>query len=259
VNSIISYQNLEINEIPYDFCIRNNFDKDGMIFCNILIYLFFFSLQDMSRTSIRGLLLSTLLAATVLTGAVGVVSIPAVHAQNQTAGAQDQQPAAEQQQQEQDFTANLTGDAEVPPVTTNATGTADFTLNEDGDEMSYDIEVEDLEGVLQAHIHQGSDSENGDIVVWLANESEPTDEIDGTLDSGNFAAEDFVGPLQGQNMSDLVDAIDGGQAYVNVHTEANPGGEIRGTIEQAPAASTSDDGGGDDGGDDGGDGDNDNN
>lgn len=194
----------------------------------------------------RGLLLSTLLAATVLTGAVGVVSIPNSHAQNQTAGTEGQQPAAEQQQQEQDFTANLTGDEEVPPVTTNATGTADFTLNEDGDEMSYDIEVEDLEGATQAHIHQGGENENGDIVVWLANETEPTDEIDGTLDSGAFTAEDFVGPLQGQNMSDLVDAINGGQAYANVHTESNPGGEIRGTIEQAPAAATGDDGGGDD-------------
>ena len=46
-------------------------------------------------------------------------------------------------------------------------------------------------------------------------------------------------------MTDLVDAIEGGQAYVNVHTEANPPGEVRGTIEVAPAA-TSDDGGGDD-------------
>ena len=46
-------------------------------------------------------------------------------------------------------------------------------------------------------------------------------------------------------MTDLVDAIESGQAYVNVHTEANPPGEIRGTIDVAPAAS-SDDSGGDD-------------
>ena len=35
-------------------------------------------------------------------------------------------------------------------------------------------------------------------------------------------------------MTDLVDAIEGGQAYVNVHTEANPPGEVRGTVEVAP-------------------------
>lgn len=201
----------------------------------------------MSRTSLQGLLLSTLLAAIILTGAaVSVVGIPIAHAQNQTAGTQEQQPAAEQAQQDQEFTANLTGDSEVPPVTTNATGTAEFELNDDGDEMSYDLEVEDIEGVLFAHIHQGSDSENGPIVVTLFNATDgPTDEIDGTLESGDFAAEDFEGPLQGQNMTDLVDAIEGGQAYVNVHTEANPPGEVRGTIDVAPAAA-SDDGGGDD-------------
>jgi hypothetical protein len=197
----------------------------------------------MSRTSLQGLLLSTLLAAVILTGAaVSVVGIPIAHAQNQTAGSQEQQPAAEQEQQDQEFAANLTGDSEVPPVTTNATGTAEFELNDDGDEMSYDLEADDIEGVLFAHIHQGSDSENGPIVVTLLNSSEPTDEVS---ESGNFAAEDFEGPLQGQNMTDLVDAIEGGQAYVNVHTEANPPGEIRGTIDVAPAAA-SDDGGGDD-------------
>ena len=95
--------------------------------------------------------------------------------------------------------------------------------------MSYDLEVEDIEGVLFAHIHQGSDSENGPIVVTLFNATDgPTDEIDGTLESGDFTAEDFEGPLQGQNMTDSVDAINGGQAYVNVHTEANPPGELRG-------------------------------
>lgn len=185
----------------------------------------------MFRTSLQGLLLSTLLAAIILTGAaVSVVGIPIAHAQNQTAGTQEQQPAAQQQQQTQDYDANLTGDMEVPPVTTNATGLAELELNDDGDEMSFDIQVEDIEEANQAHIHQGSEGENGDIVVGLFNSTEPTDVNDGTLEDGDFTAEDFVGPLQGQNMSDLVDLMDNGQAYVNVHTEANPGGEIRGTI-----------------------------
>jgi hypothetical protein len=201
----------------------------------------------MSRTSLRGLLLSTLMAATILGGAaISVVGMPVVHAQNQTAGT-DQQPAAEVEQEAQEFTANLTGDSEVPPVTTNATGSAEFELNDDGDEMSYDLEVEDIEGVLYAHIHQGSETENGDIVVTLYNATDgPTDEIDGTLESGTFTAEDFEGPLQGQNMTDLVDAIEGGQAYVNVHTEANPPGELRGTIEVAPAEASDDTSGADD-------------
>jgi hypothetical protein len=191
--------------------------------------------------NMRALLLSTLLVTYVSVGAIGVASLPTVHAQNQTAGAQNQQPAAAQE-----FTANLTGDGEVPPVETNATGTAEFELNDEGDEMSYNIDVEDLEGALKAHIHQGGANQNGDVVVWLLNETEPMDEVDGELTSGTFSAEEFVGPLQGQNMSDLVDLIESGQAYANVHTEANQNGEIRGTIEQAPAASAGDAGDEDD-------------
>jgi CHRD domain len=141
-----------------------------------------------------------------------------------------QQPTAQQQQQTQDYDANLTGSMQVPPITTNATGLAELELSDDSDEISYDIQVEDLEGATQAHIHQGSEGENGDVVVSLFNSTEPTDVNDGTLEDGDFASEDFVGPLQGQNMSALVELMDNGQAYVNVHTEANPDGEIRGTI-----------------------------
>lgn len=148
--------------------------------------------------------------------------------QNQTEAAPA--PAAQQEQQTQDYDANLTGSMQVPPVTTNATGLAELELNDDGDEISYDIQVEDIEGATQAHIHQGSEGENGDVVVSLFNSTEPTDVNDGTLEDGDFTSEDFVGPLQGQNMSALVELMDNGQAYVNVHTEANPDGEIRGTI-----------------------------
>jgi hypothetical protein len=41
----------------------------------------------------------------------------------------------------------------------------------------------------------------------------------------------LVGPLQGKQLSDLIALLQNGQAYVNVHTEQNPNGEIRGTIE----------------------------
>ena len=93
--------------------------------------------------------------------------------------------------------ANLTGDSEVPPVTTNSTGSAEFELNDDGDEMSYDLEADDITGVLFAHIHQGSASENGPIVVTLFNATDgPTDDIDGTIESGTFTAEDFEGPFK---------------------------------------------------------------
>jgi hypothetical protein len=165
-----------------------------------------------------------------------------------------QQQTAQQQVQTQDYDANLTGSMQVPPITTNATGLAELELNDDRDEISYDIQVEDIEGATQAHIHQGSEGENGDVVVSLFNSTEPTDVNEGTLEDGDFTSEDFVGPLQGQNMSALVELMDNGQAYVNVHTEANPDGEIRGTI--VPDVTNGEAGEGDNG-DDGDDEDND--
>ena len=103
---------------------------------------------------------------------------PSAEQQNQTGAAPApavQQPTAQQQQQTQDYDGNLTGSMQVPPITTNATGLAELELNDDGDEISYDIQVEDIEGATQAHIHQGSEGENGDVVVSLYNSTEPTD------------------------------------------------------------------------------------
>lgn len=76
--------------------------------------------------------------------------------------------------------------------------------------------------------------------------SDPGVDVSGHLSSGTIAAESLGGPWEGQNVSDLVDSIESGQAYVDVHTETNIGGEIRGTIEQAPAAAAGDEGGADD-------------
>jgi CHRD domain len=53
----------------------------------------------------------------------------------------------------------------------------------------------------------------------------------GVLRWGTLTAADLVGPLQGKSISDLVDQIKAGNAYVNVHTEKYPAGEIRGQIE----------------------------
>ena len=96
--------------------------------------------------------------------------------------------------------------------------------------MSYNLKVGGIDGVIFAHIHQGSEDENGPIVITFFNTSEPTKEVGGLLKSGKFTAADFDGPLQGKSVSDLVAAVDSGQAYVNVNTESNPAGELRGTI-----------------------------
>src|SRR5919197_4580058 len=65
------------------------------------------------------------------------------------------------QKQGQSFHAKLSGKDEVPPVNTQATGTAQFQLSSDGKEINYDLTTPNLNGFMMAHIHKGKAGENG--------------------------------------------------------------------------------------------------
>src|SRR5919199_2122548 len=126
--------------------------------------------------------------------------------------------AAYAQQQSQTFTAKLSGKDEVPPVNTQATGTAQFQLSSDGKEINYDLTTTNLNGFMMAHIHKGKSGENGQPVVPLQ------------MGKGKITSSDLQGSLAGKQISDLVDLMKNGGAYVNVHTNQNQNGEIRGQI-----------------------------
>jgi hypothetical protein len=132
------------------------------------------------------------------------------------------------------FVAPLSGDEEVPPVETRATGVATFKLSRDGSEMSFRLIVANIENVTQAHIHLGPPGVNGPVVVWLYPEGPPPAPIpgrfQGVLSTGTFTEADLVGPLEGESFADLLDEMRAGNTYVNVHTLQHPPGEIRGQI-----------------------------
>lgn len=132
------------------------------------------------------------------------------------------------------FTAALTGDAEVPPVIdTITTGMATFELNEDGTELGFTVAVDDGVGISQAHIHLAPPGENGNPVVFLFGFVDPGMDVSGELNRGNLTAADLISDLAGMELSALIDAMTAGNAYVNVHSEANPAGEVRGQIAVA--------------------------
>jgi hypothetical protein len=126
------------------------------------------------------------------------------------------------------FVTNMTGQEEVPPVDTQAVGeailTQDLPLNQT---MHYFVNVTGIEGVSQGHIHSGAEGENGPIVVTLFNFDSPQNEV---LQYSNFTASNLEGPMQGKTMQDLIAALKNGTTYINVHTEQNPNGEIRGQL-----------------------------
>lgn len=131
---------------------------------------------------------------------------------------------------ERRFEADLSGENEVPPVVSDASGEAKFRANRGWSVLSYEIDLADIEGVIQAHIHLGPPDENGGVVAFLFGPSEPTDVENGRLVKGRLTADDLVGSLAGGSLADLLAAMQSGNAYVNVHTTAVPSGEVRGQI-----------------------------
>jgi hypothetical protein len=130
------------------------------------------------------------------------------------------------------FTAPLSGAEEVPAADTLARGQAVFRVQADG--IHYRLVVANLFDVLQSHIHLAPAGQNGPVVAFLYPDAPPAvllpGRTSGVLAEGIITAADLRGPLAGASLEDLVTAMRDGGAYVNVHTTAFPGGEIRGQI-----------------------------
>lgn len=113
----------------------------------------------------------------------------------------------------------LSGDNEVPPVTTDATGSGTVSL--DGSTVTVTGTFSGLSSAYAAsHLHGGAAGENGPVVQGLA----PT--VDADMLGGTFEA--------AMNTFDLrpsfADSIRSGLVYVNVHSATFGGGEIRGQV-----------------------------
>ncbi|MDQ1316442.1 MAG: hypothetical protein QG588_89 [Candidatus Poribacteria bacterium] len=133
-----------------------------------------------------------------------------------------------------DFESYLTG--EDNNVDTPATGEAEYHLSDDGTQLSYKITVANIVDVTLAHIHLAPKGQNGPVVVGLypTKTSTPiTGTFSGVLAEGVITAADMSGELAGMPLSALIEKINDGDAYTNVHTKKNPAGEIRGQIEPA--------------------------
>lgn len=116
------------------------------------------------------------------------------------------------------FEARLSGANEVPPVNTEASGRAVLVLDDTTNTLYYRVMVSEILTITAAHIHESAPGVNGPVIFPLytgAGEFDPSNPISGTL------------PLS----DDEVNSLANGDYYINVHTNANPGGEIRGQVE----------------------------
>ncbi len=124
------------------------------------------------------------------------------------------------------YTAQLIGATEVPSTTSAATGTFTATLDETAQTLTWGLAVPSITDATAAHIHAGGAGVNGGIVVTLFTASNPA----GSMNvSGVARPGDLSGSLAG-NWAGFAAALKSGGLYVNVHTTANAGGEIRGQV-----------------------------
>ena len=126
------------------------------------------------------------------------------------------------------FNATLNGANSVPPKDTKAVGEVIVNISKDETSVHYKVMVANIENVLASHFHMAPAGANAGIVVPLfANPNpQPSGRMNGIMAEGDITASDVVGVLAG-DLNGFIAAIRSGNIYINVHTAANPGGEIR--------------------------------
>jgi len=138
--------------------------------------------------------------------------------------------AAQAQAEIISFTATLNGGNEVPPVVTGAAGTATITYDTVTGILTYRVEVYNMPtGTTAGHFHVGAVGVAGPTVINFTVQANISNDfaIAGTATSTNLN----VRAAQGINSwDDLIQALLLNNLYINVHSTANPGGELRGQV-----------------------------
>ena len=107
---------------------------------------------------------------------------------------------------------DLGSSQEVPPVVSNGTGSGTIVVAPDGS-ISGSVTTTDIAGVA-AHIHMGRVGKNGPVIVPLKKTGDHTWSV----------------PKGARLTPEQMAAYKAGDLYVNVHTAAHKGGEVRGQI-----------------------------
>jgi len=117
--------------------------------------------------------------------------------------------------------SDMTGGQEVPAVATAASGIAATTVNRDTGALTLHVNASGADTATASHIHTASEGQNGPVLIALQQDA---------MDLGHWS-------LSGESLdSDSLGDYKAGQLYVNLHTPANPGGEIRGQVMPPDAA-----------------------
>ena len=114
---------------------------------------------------------------------------------------------------------------ESPPKLTTGTGITTFVDN--GSQIDWTMSLTGMTGVFASHIHLGAAGVQGPVIfnLFVPNGTN-TATLNGVVGSGTITNANNVNI----SLDSLRVLLNNGNAYVNVHTTANPGGEIRAQI-----------------------------
>ena len=132
------------------------------------------------------------------------------------------------------YAAELSGDNELPPVNTEASGT--FTILGNDQILDYQLNLSGggMTDITGANIRLGDDDEIGKVVVAFGKSVlSPGSPMHFGSFRGSFNDFSLEGPLANHTLAQLIEFMEDGDTYVNVETAGFPSGEIRGQIEQS--------------------------
>lgn len=112
-----------------------------------------------------------------------------------------------------DIAVSLTGDQEVPAVTTQAKGAGKIMIGDDKS-VSGGVKTTGIAGTM-AHIHQGPADKNGPVIIPLVKKGDD----EWTVPAGTVLTDDQYAAFKAGNL------------YVNVHSAEHKGGEIRNQLK----------------------------
>ena len=112
-----------------------------------------------------------------------------------------------------DMQLTLTGAEEVPAVQTSATGSGTISVAADNG-VSGSVTTKGMSGTM-AHIHIAAPGKNGPVIIPLTKQGDDT----------------WVVPTGAKLNAEQAEALKAGNLYVNVHSAAHPGGEIRAQLK----------------------------
>lgn len=146
------------------------------------------------------------------------------------------------------FEATLNSFKTSPSLSTGGKGTAEVRIDSEMNSISYELSYSGLSSpVTQAHIHFAQKGVNGNIIVYLCDNTglaprgtpacPNSGAVTGTLTAADVNPPKNPLPVTSQGIAPgdfagLIAAIEHNAGYINVHTTTYPSGEIRGQLNR---------------------------